>query len=200
MKVYIWALDSASLACLSICQWVGVQSCLTLCHTVDCRPPGSSVRGIFQARILEEAAISFSRGSSRPRDQTRTSRISCIAGGYFMAELPRKPFMSVPYCFYYSNFVITLLIRDCGVSSFIVLYQLCLGSLGMDPMNFRVFCEKWHGVHFHSAPCFSFLVKKNGIIPYGVWQKSKKASRLFIFVIIFGSFYWCWKPITSLTG
>ena len=40
------------------------QSCLTLCDPVDCSPPGSSVHGILQARVLEWVAISFSRGSS----------------------------------------------------------------------------------------------------------------------------------------
>ena len=51
------------------------QSCPTLCHPMDCSPPGSSVHGILQARILEWVAISFSRGYSRPRDQTQVSRI-----------------------------------------------------------------------------------------------------------------------------
>ena len=51
------------------------QSCLTLCDPVDCSPPGSSNHGFLQARILEWVAISFSRGSSRPRDQTRVSHI-----------------------------------------------------------------------------------------------------------------------------
>ena len=51
------------------------QSCLTLCNPVDCSLPGSSVHGISQARILEWGAISFSRGSSRPRDETQVSRI-----------------------------------------------------------------------------------------------------------------------------
>ena len=49
-----------------------------LCNTMDCSPPGSSVRGIFQARILEWVAISSSRGSSQPRDQTWVSCVSCI--------------------------------------------------------------------------------------------------------------------------
>ena len=40
-----------------VCVCLAVQSCLTLCGPVDCRPPGSSVRGIFQARILEHAYI-----------------------------------------------------------------------------------------------------------------------------------------------
>ena len=48
---------------------------------MDCSPPGSSVHGIFQAKILEWFAISFSRGSSRPRDQTW---VSCTAGSFFM--------------------------------------------------------------------------------------------------------------------
>ena len=46
-----------------------------LCDPVDCSLPGSSVHGIFQARVLEWVAISFSRGSSRPRDRTQFSLI-----------------------------------------------------------------------------------------------------------------------------
>ena len=54
------------------------QSCPTLCDHMDCSPSGSSIHGIFQARILEWVAISSSRGSSRPRDQTHVSCVSCI--------------------------------------------------------------------------------------------------------------------------
>ena len=46
------------------------QLCPTLCDPKDCSLPGSSIRSIFQARVLEWAAIYFSRGSSQPRDQT----------------------------------------------------------------------------------------------------------------------------------
>ena len=56
------------------------QSCLTLCNPMDYRPPGSSVHDILQARVLEWVAVSFSRGSSHPRDQTW---VSCIAGRFF---------------------------------------------------------------------------------------------------------------------
>ena len=52
-----------------------VQSCPTHSDPMDCSLQVSSVHGIFQARILEWVAISFSRGSSPPRDQTRVSRI-----------------------------------------------------------------------------------------------------------------------------
>ena len=51
------------------------QSCLTLCNPLDCNPPGSSVHGIFQARILEWVAISFSRRSFQPRDWTQVAHI-----------------------------------------------------------------------------------------------------------------------------
>ena len=44
----------------------------------DCSPPGSSIYGILQARILEWVAISFSKGSSQPRDRTHISFVSCI--------------------------------------------------------------------------------------------------------------------------
>ena len=48
---------------------VATQWCLSLWDPMDCSPPGFSVCGIFQARILKWVAISFSRGSSRPRDR-----------------------------------------------------------------------------------------------------------------------------------
>ena len=59
------------------------QSCPTLCDPVDCSPPGSSVHGISQARILGWIALSSSRGSSRPGDHTR---VSCTAGRFFTTE------------------------------------------------------------------------------------------------------------------
>ena len=61
--------------CVCVCGLV-TQLCLTLCNPMDSSPPGFSVHGILQARILEWIiTIPFSRGSSQPRDQTQ---ISCI--------------------------------------------------------------------------------------------------------------------------
>ena len=75
-------------ACVCMCVCVCVrahahmhllaQLCLTLCDPLDCSPPGSSVHGILQARILEWVATSSSRGSSQPRDQTHVSCVACI--------------------------------------------------------------------------------------------------------------------------
>ena len=59
------------------------QSCPTLCDPVDCSLPGSSVHGIFQARVLEWVAIPFPRGSSRARDRTL---VSCITGRFFTIQ------------------------------------------------------------------------------------------------------------------
>ena len=68
--------------CACICVWTCVceyaQSCPTLYNPINCSPPGSSIRGILQARILEWIALSSSRGSSRPRDQNFVSYVSCI--------------------------------------------------------------------------------------------------------------------------
>ena len=66
------------------------QLCLTL--GMGCSLPGSSVHGILQVRILEWVAFSFSRGSSRPRNQ---SRVSCIAGGFFTHCATRE---ALQYC------------------------------------------------------------------------------------------------------
>jgi len=57
-----------------------VQSCPTLCSPMDYSPPGSSVHGVLQARILEWVAIPFAVRFSRPRDWTQ---ISCIGGRLF---------------------------------------------------------------------------------------------------------------------
>ena len=50
---------------------------------MDCSPPGSSVHGILQAKVLEWVAISFSRGSSQPKDRTCVSYVSCIGKQVF---------------------------------------------------------------------------------------------------------------------
>ena len=52
-------------------------SCVLLCDPTDCIPPGFSVHGISQERILEWVAMPFSRGSSQPKDQTHISYVSC---------------------------------------------------------------------------------------------------------------------------
>ena len=68
------------------------QSCPISCDDpMDCSPPGSSVHGILQARVLEWAAISCSRGSSRPGIEPASAASPALAGGFFGTEPPEKP-------------------------------------------------------------------------------------------------------------
>ena len=69
--------------------WSPVCSFLVMSDSdpVDCSPPGSSVHGILQIRVLEWVPTSSSRGSSWPGDGTHISFGSCTAGGFFTAEL-----------------------------------------------------------------------------------------------------------------
>ena len=66
-------------------------SCVCLCGPMDCSPPGSSVHGIVQARILESVAMLSSGTPYRPEDQTHVSGGSCTAGRFFTAEPLGKP-------------------------------------------------------------------------------------------------------------
>ena len=84
--------------CLSFCTLIHwevkalvIQSCLTLCNPTGCSPPGSSVHGTLQARILERVAISFSGESPQPRIEPTSP---ALAGRFFTTEPPgqvRKP-------------------------------------------------------------------------------------------------------------
>ena len=67
----------ARLTCVCV---LVAQSCLTLCDPMDCSPPGSSVQGILQARILVWVAMPSSWGCTQPRDR---NQVSLIAGGFF---------------------------------------------------------------------------------------------------------------------
>ena len=88
---YQWRLTSSSII---INTWAAaaaksLQSCPTLCDPTDSRPPGSRIPGILQAITLEWVAISFSRGSSQPRDRTQ---VSCTAGGCFTVWATRETY------------------------------------------------------------------------------------------------------------
>ena len=67
-RPFVGKVMPSTMAKLRLC--VAAQSCPTLCDPMACSPPGSPVHGISQTRIVEWVAISFSRGSSRPRHQT----------------------------------------------------------------------------------------------------------------------------------
>ena len=77
-------------ACLS-----AAQSCLSLCNPMDCNPPGSSVHRIFQARILEQVVMPYSRGASQARVELTSFASPALAGGFFTTEPPSKQRLSL---------------------------------------------------------------------------------------------------------
>ena len=77
-KVYASPLIPVLCVCAKL-----LHSCPMLGDPMDCSPPGSSVHGILQARILEWVAMPSSRGSLQPRNQTHVPYVSCVAGRFF---------------------------------------------------------------------------------------------------------------------
>ena len=117
--------------CCTASHWcVCVQLCPTLCDPMHCSPPGSSVHGIFQARIREMAAIFYFRGSSQPTDQTH---ISCVSG--IGRQILTAPPGELPGAYVQTLFLVFL----CSVSSLL----LCIASCRADH----------HGIYicFHSS-------------------------------------------------
>ena len=87
--------------CVCVCVHARAQSCPTLCDPTDCSPPGSSVHGISQVRILEWVAISFSRGSSWTRNQTQV--IPALTGGFYTTAPPEEPLFLVAKLKYFQR-------------------------------------------------------------------------------------------------
>ena len=86
LNVMVYGNESGPSVSLCMCMLV-TQLCPTLCNPMDSSLPGSSVRGILQARTLEWIPIPFSKGSFRPRDQTW---VSCVTGGFFTVWATRN--------------------------------------------------------------------------------------------------------------
>ena len=72
--------------------------CLTPCDPIDCSPTGSSVHGVFQARIPVWVAISYSRGSSRPGIKPTSFESPALAGRFFTTASPGKPKITLHPC------------------------------------------------------------------------------------------------------
>ena len=101
------------------------QSCPTPCNPMDCSLPGSSVYGIFQARVLEWVAISFSRRSSQPRDW---SLVSHILGKCFTVWANRKVPSLLKACIYcvFLRFSRVYATSNCPFAGFFQVLQIIL--------------------------------------------------------------------------
>ena len=105
---------------LALCCCLVTKSCLTLLDPVDCSPPGSSVHGISQARMLEWITVSFSKGSSRARDQTH---VFCLAGGFFTTEPPEKPTLALQRI-YFIRILTTVMLSYAELCCIVVLHLM----------------------------------------------------------------------------
>ena len=96
--------------------------CPTLCDPVDCCLPGSSVHGIFQARILDWVAISFSGGTSWPRDQTQ---VTCLAGSLQDCRqiLYRLSHQGSPITHIYPPLILTWFLKQSPAFGLVLLQQ-----------------------------------------------------------------------------
>ena len=126
------------------------QLCPTFCNPLDYSPPGSSIDGIFQARIRECIAISFSRGSSQSRDWTHVFCVSCIGRQIFPTALPEKS-VCVCVCVYSSV--------SGHLSCF---YTLAIVTSAVAVVSFQIIVLFWYMPgSWISGPCdifiFSFL-------------------------------------------
>ena len=118
------------------------ESCLTLCGPMDCRLPGSSVHGIFQARVMEWVTISFSGGSSQPRDWTQ---VSFVVGRRFTIWATRE--VCVPLKFIHVE-ILTHKVMELGGRAF----GRWLGYEGRSLMygNSALIKDAWnHPLPFH---------------------------------------------------
>ena len=124
------------------------------CNPTDCSPPGSSVHGILQARILEWVAISFSKGSFWPRDRTR---VSCITGRFFTFWATRKTPLPVKHvenmCYQDANHTCLFQLTSSVLRLFLFWNKTAEGLL-LSWANFM--SSRWcHGKSYFWSRCFS---------------------------------------------
>ena len=129
---------------------------LLFCEPIDCSPPGSSVYGILQARILQWVVMPFSRGSSLSRDRTR---VPALAAGFFTTRPPGKP---PPVASYSSHNSISL------ISNILTTIQGPLPHAAVN-LNQTVLGLGLPVASFTEGP-FSFSLQKNSIGPVGTQQ------------------------------
>ena len=122
LVVYCRATREALTIWLLLCAQL-LQSCPTLCNSVDCRLPGYSVHGIFPARVLEWVSMPSHKGSSWPRDQTHITCVSCIGRWvlYQLSQQGRCICLSAIILFIHLTLSIEFLMRQMRPNSYISL-------------------------------------------------------------------------------
>ena len=162
------------------------QSCPTLCHPVDCSLLGSSIHEILQARILEWAAISFTRGSSQPRDWTRVSHIAgrCFTLWATRVVITYFQFNSVPQsCPTLCDPV------DCSMPGFPVHHQLLeLAQAHVYQISDAI--QPSHPLSSPSSPAFN-LSQHQGLFQWV--SSSHQVAKVLEFQLHHQSFQWIFR-------
>ena len=131
------------------CCWVA-QSCPTLCDPMDCSPPGSSVHGISQARILEWVAISSPGALPSPWIEPRSP---ALAGEFFTTEPQGKPqFGSLPPVIFNSTYVEPALPSLTGFISKLTISQRMFQIMAFPTMDGLSFTSWPFAFHTRSHP------------------------------------------------
>ena len=136
---------------------------------MDCSPPGSSVHGIFQGRILEWVAMPYSRGSSQPRDRTRISYTSlALTGGFFPTSntweaLLKYFIISIIYCH--------CVWEDRWFKSFIAIdFDVPIQGVYLGPDYFFI------GWVFPQVKETGFQLLKSGFLLHAAWFMQKQSQ------------------------
>ena len=130
-------------------QWCLFSKTVTLCNCMDYSPQGSSVHGIFRTRILQRFAISYSSGSSRPRDQTCISLVSCTARWILYHCTTREAFLSRVLRTLRRFLIFVNLLIFCNVDTRVLGLQLRNLCLTLGHKDFLLyFFQKFHRLRF----------------------------------------------------
>ena len=138
------------------------QSCPSLCYPMNCSPPGSSIHEILQAGILEWVAITFSRGSFQPRDQTLI-----YIWRQFLYGLSHQ---GSPLHVYGSGGGLVAKSRPTLATPWTIACQAPL-SIGFSRQ------EYWSGLPFPS-PFMSLLLLSHSVVSDSVWPHRRQPTRL----------------------
>ena len=150
---------------------------------MDYSSPGSSVPGIFQVRILEWVAISYSRVSSWPRDWTHVSCVSCFAGRFFTRWAIREAFVVCCVSLILQSSWPFIISSDIPSISFSFLF------LGFPLHMFDMIAQIWNALSFLSSLCFlldnfCYLTSKLTVFCAVYRLLIKPSDKFFIFYLM----------------
>ena len=151
------------------CYCLVAKSCPALCNPIDCSLPGSSVHGIFQTSKLEKVAISFSRGSLWPRDQTHISCMSLLHCRRILYHWPTRE----AFCIYYTQANNLQKIIEKHIK-----WLKHKEPLYLQLISKKIFFKNVH-ISFKILKCFKSLFQQIGLWEYSLISSKQDSVKLF---------------------